>query len=152
MTVLIEALANLFKCDVNALQEHLNHPLAINKIDEFMKDKRLRTTYFDKHGAKKEVKYSKMSLKAASQQEAYEGYLGISVRVHFYCRHRIRLLYPGLKCVSDLGKNGHAKHYPVELLEIFEDGGDKEKSQLSWSAGFDLNVCGFSKCPYCTVY
>jgi len=153
MVVLTDALASLFKCEVNALQEHLNHPLAVNKVDAFMKDKRLRTTYLNRYGTKKEVKYTKLSLKSATQQEAYEGYLGISVRVHFYCRHRIRLLFPSLKCVSELNQKGNAKHYPIELLEIFADEEDnKEKAQLSWSSGFDLNVCGFSKCPYCTVY
>ena len=104
MVVLTDALASLFKCEVNALQEHLNHPLAVNKVDAFMKDKRLRTTYLNRYGTKKEVKYTKLSLKSATQQEAYEGYLGISVRVHFYCRHRIRLLFPSLKCVSELNK------------------------------------------------
>lgn len=41
---------------------------------------------------------------------------------HYYVRHRIRLVYPKLKCVMEYQSNGHhSKYYPIELLELFEE-------------------------------
>ena len=38
-----------------------------------------------------------------------------------YCRHRIRLMFPRLKCLIESTKSGHQKYYPLELVEIYED-------------------------------
>ena len=56
---------------------------------------------------------------SANLQRAYEGYLGVTVQQHFYCRHRIRLMYPRLRCVIEYGNKAHNKYYPLELLELF---------------------------------
>lgn len=117
-TNLLEAVAKLFKCQVIALHEYLNHPLAENKLNDFLKEKKLRTCYLNKNLERKEVKYGAISLRSSDQQPAYEGYLSVTVQQHFYCRHRIRLMYPRLRCVVEYGKGGHNKYYPLELLEI----------------------------------
>jgi hypothetical protein len=55
--------------------------MAINKINEFMKGKKLRTTYTNRHDLHKEVKFGGFSLRTAEDQPAYEGYLGIKVNL-----------------------------------------------------------------------
>ena len=129
---LIDELTKLFKCEKNALQDYLNHPASINKVDEHLKGLRLRTTYFSRTGERKEIKYATISLKSAMEQHAYEGYLNVSVQQHFYCRHRIRLMYPRLKCVVEYQKSGHYKYYPLELLEIVPSEEIAATSSTSW--------------------
>jgi len=116
---LLDALSKLLNCEIVALHDYMNHPLAGNKIDGFLKDKNIRTTYFNRAREQKIVSFGGFSMKPACQQAAYEGYLGVSVQQHFYCRHRIRLMYPRLRCVIEYGKSGHNKYYPLELLELF---------------------------------
>jgi len=74
-TPLIEALAKHFSVNQKALEDYLNHPLITTKVDEFMKDKHLRTIYKNKAGEYSDVKYSRLSLKSAHEQFAYNGYL-----------------------------------------------------------------------------
>ena len=40
------------------------------------------------------------------------------MRQHFYCRHRIRLEYPNMKCVIEEHNNGHRKCFLIELLDV----------------------------------
>lgn len=81
MTVaLIEALTKLLSCSAVDLQEQLNHPNAINKVEQFLKGKTLRTSYLNRNDEKKDVCFSSLSLKAAQNLHAYEGYLGVTVR------------------------------------------------------------------------
>lgn len=74
---LTSALSKLFGCEPKNLAEYLNHPESINRASEFLKGKKLRTTYFDKNNETKEVKFGGISLKPCSQTYAFEGYLGI---------------------------------------------------------------------------
>jgi hypothetical protein len=45
----------------------------------------------------------------------------ISIAAHFYARHRIRLLYPYLPCVTEHFKKGEDRFYPMELLELVKE-------------------------------
>ena len=72
---LIEVLIATFKCNRSALQDKLNHPLALNKVLSIIRGNQLQTIYKDRNGRKKEVKCSWLSIKPASSQPAYEGYL-----------------------------------------------------------------------------
>ena len=123
----------------NALQDYLNHPSAVNKVDERLKGCRLRTTYLTKTGERKEIKYGTISLKSAMEQHAYEGYLNVTVQQHYYCRHRIRLMYPRLKCVAEPGKSGHYKYYPLELLEIITSEDIYTPTDYNWPCSIDNN-------------
>ncbi|KAL3081146.1 hypothetical protein niasHS_012672 [Heterodera schachtii] len=44
----------------------------------------------------------------------------VKVQQYFYIKHRIRLLYPQLKCIVEYHNKGHCKYYPLELLAIEE--------------------------------
>ena len=84
-TPLLNALAKHLGCDEAALQEKLNHPLAFEKANDFIRGKQLRTNYLDNNGMQKDIKGSdsRIGLKSAREQHAYEGFLGITVEVIF---------------------------------------------------------------------
>ena len=81
---LLEAICKLFNCSPIALTEILNHPAASIRIQDFLQNKQIRTNYINRDERKKEVLYSRLSLKNASTQHAYEGYLNVSVSVQAY--------------------------------------------------------------------
>lgn len=66
---------------------------------------------------------SHLTVMGADQCKAYEGKLGVTVRQHYYCRHRISLMYPSLPLIAVQVKNGHYKYLPAELVTIARDGG-----------------------------
>jgi hypothetical protein len=80
VVALVDALAKLLSCSPLDLQEQLNHPCAINKVEQFLRDKSLRTSYLNRNEEKKDVRFSALSLKPAQNLHAYEGYLGVTVR------------------------------------------------------------------------
>ncbi|KAL3068191.1 hypothetical protein niasHS_016437 [Heterodera schachtii] len=133
MPPLTTALSNLLNCKAENLAEYLNNPEAVNKASAYLRGKKLKTTYSNKGGTTKEVEFGNFSLKSASETYAFEGFLGMcpfckhsltlessEVKVHqyFYIKHRIRLLYPQLKCIVEYHSKGHCKYYPLELLAI----------------------------------
>jgi len=73
---LTTALSNLLLCEPKNLAEFLNNPEVVNRVNEFLRGKKLRTTYLDKNNLTKEVKFGSLSLKSASEIYAFEGYLG----------------------------------------------------------------------------
>jgi hypothetical protein len=80
---LTTALSELLACDPKQLAEHFNNPFVISKVTEYLKGKRLETTYLDKDGDKKEVTFGNISLKAVCDTDAFEGYLGIPINHSF---------------------------------------------------------------------
>lgn len=80
---LLKVLSKLLDCEVSALQEKLNHPINLQKVNDFLQGKHLRTSYMDNNGQYKDINGSlcKIGTKSAREQHAYEGYLGISVEV-----------------------------------------------------------------------
>lgn len=79
-TQLLEAICKFFNCQPLGLSEILNHPTASLKLEEFLNNKRIRTNYLNREERKKEIKFTRLSLKNASNQHAYEGYLNVTVR------------------------------------------------------------------------
>ena len=49
---------------------------------------------------------------------AYNGYLGVTVRQHYYAHHRLRLRHPYMPCVIAYGGKNHRSFYPLEVLGI----------------------------------
>ena len=83
---LLEAICKLFSCEPIALAEILNHPAASIRLQDFLRSKQIRTNYLNRDERKKEVLYSRLSLKNASAQHAYEGYLNVTVSVNAHFR------------------------------------------------------------------
>ncbi|KAL3112588.1 hypothetical protein niasHT_018599 [Heterodera trifolii] len=133
MPPLTTALSKLLNCKAENLAEYLNNPEAVNKASAYLRGKKLKTTYSNKGGTTKEVEFGNFSLNSASETYAFEGFLGkcpfcrhsltlesseVKVHQYFYIKHRIRLLYPQLKCIVEYHSKGHCKYYPLELLAI----------------------------------
>ena len=76
LTPLTVALSKLLHCEPKNLQEYLNNPLSKNYVEEYLKGKKLLTTYCDKQGEQKEVKFGGITLKSAAELYAFEGFLG----------------------------------------------------------------------------
>ena len=76
---LIEAICKLLNCEPIALAEILNHPSASIRLQDYLHNKQIRTNYMNRDEHKKEVKFSRFSIKNASTQHAYEGYLNVTV-------------------------------------------------------------------------
>jgi hypothetical protein len=127
MANLIETLSGHFNCKSQRdVVELLNHPIYLQRACDFLKHKKLETTYADRSGEIKTLEFEDFSLLDATQQKAYNNYLRITVQQHFYCRHRIRLIYAGAKCVAAYSKQRRSLgHYPPELLRIkLDEGGE----------------------------
>ena len=73
---LCDAVAKLLNCEVVALHDYLNHPAALLRVHDYLKDKHLRTTYYNRNLQRKDVKFHSIAMKSAAEQHAYEVYLG----------------------------------------------------------------------------
>jgi hypothetical protein len=118
MKNLLESIAEFLQCDISQLQDRLYHPSTEMKVADFLKDKKITTTYYSRSGEQKDVKFDGFCLKSSEDQKAYEGFLGVTVQQHFYCRHRIRLEWPRIRCVVENSNHRHNKYFPPELLTI----------------------------------
>jgi hypothetical protein len=100
---LTTALAEHLTCDPKQLSEQLNNPFVISKITEYLKDKKLETTYLDKTGAKKQITFGNISLRAVCDTDAFEGYLGFSIHHSYYFPSFFRSQTPSifLRQISD---------------------------------------------------
>lgn len=130
MANLIENFCELLKCKPTELSDALNHPINIEKVNNFLSNcKNIETTYRDKDNALKLLVFEALAKENSANQNAYNGYLRISVQQHYYIRHRIRLLHPSIKCVAAraIGTNRALGYYPPELLRIKEEGEEDDE-------------------------
>jgi hypothetical protein len=74
MTSLLKALTNLLGCEVSSLYDHMNHPVEMKKIMDFLKGKKLRAVYNEDNRI---VKFGGFSKKSAKDLHAYNGYLNM---------------------------------------------------------------------------
>lgn len=112
-------LSRLFNCRETELADTLNHPINVQKASEYLQGKSLETSYSDRDGEHRALDFNGFSTHNSAQQMAYNGYLRITVQQHFYIRHRIRLLYPNIKCIMAYAKSGRAMgYYPAELIRL----------------------------------
>ncbi|KAL3083619.1 hypothetical protein niasHS_008273 [Heterodera schachtii] len=126
---LTAALSKLLNCKPENLAEYLNNPEAVNKATAYLSGKKLKTTYQGRDCKTKEVK----------------------VHQYFYIKHRIRLLYPQLKCIVEYHNKGHCKYYPLELLAI-EESADSEPTEKPAAETDYLDYLNFRSGWQSTLY
>lgn len=105
-------------CQVKNLNDKLNHPENLDKVNKLLHGKNLVTLYKNHIGEHKEFAYGGLSKKSARCQMAYNGFKNVTVDQHFYVRHRISLQFSSNPCVIEKCKNGHMCFYPLELVGI----------------------------------
>ncbi|KAI1694750.1 hypothetical protein Ddc_21847 [Ditylenchus destructor] len=120
MSSLIETLCALFQCKPLKLREILKHPHKREQVRQYFEGKTFRTTYLEHNH---NIKFGNLTIQGADKLFAYEGYLGVTVQQHFYCRHRIRVCHACLPCVVVYGNKGHKSFYPLELISMEEKEG-----------------------------
>ena len=74
---LLDAFCDLLDCQLNELQEKLNHPNCILVANEFLEGKTLRTNYLNKKNEYTPIKNAKIGYKSARDEYAYEGFFKI---------------------------------------------------------------------------
>ena len=62
------------------------------------------------------VRADDFSVENANNAYAYNGYLGITVRMHYFSKHDRKLRYPYLPCVMEFGGGQHVSYFPLEIL------------------------------------
>ena len=98
----------------------LNNPVLKDRAVEFLKGKTFRTMHLKFHN--KLVVVGNLSIAGADQTMAYEGFMDrMTVRQHFYGRHKIRLLYPSFPCAVVYKLKGHNAYYPLEVLTLAQE-------------------------------
>lgn len=135
MTIpLINLLSTLLNCPKEKVAAKLSDPLVRNAVNNLLEGRTLRTTYRNRQGNCRLFRFGKLTEKSADVLFAYGGYLGkyqknlfhtgtilinftgLTVQQHFYARHRIRLQFPELYCVSERTLKGHPRNYPIGMI------------------------------------
>ena len=113
-------IANFLECHRRELLFKLEDALVRAKVVRHFEDRRLITTYKNKDGNYKEFNLRDISLKGADEQYAYNGYMSITVRQHYFVRHDIALRYPANPCAIEItGKaNQHYNYFPLETVRL----------------------------------
>jgi hypothetical protein len=103
-------------CEANQLPGLLQKPEALKFVHTYLVDAPLTTGHLKRRN--RYVSFSGLSLKGADKQYAYNGYLGVTVEQHMYCKHRFSLSYPTMPCVEERTRSGHVNYYPIECLRL----------------------------------
>jgi hypothetical protein len=110
---LVAYICRLLGCEEYELPSLLSKPSGRVLVEKALADRKLYTTYGDKM---REITFHGLS-HSDSRTMAYNGYLGVTVRMHFYVKYRIRLAHPALPLVVYVDKESkHRSFYPMELL------------------------------------
>jgi len=116
MSSLVEALCNRFGCCDHILHQVLDTDEGRELLEVFLRNFTLATTHLGRRNFI--VKCDRLTKDGAQDLKAYRGFMGITVRQHYYARHRIHLRYPLLPCVCVYGGNDHESYFPMEVLCI----------------------------------
>lgn len=113
-------IANFLECHRRELFVKLEDALVRSKVVRHFEGRRLITTYKNKDGNYKEFVLRDISLKGADEQYAYNGYMSITVKQHYFVRHDIVLHYPANPCAVEItGKeNQHYNYFPLETVRL----------------------------------
>ena len=120
MSTLDVCIANYINCHRRELFVKLSDPTNHSKVVQHFEGMRLITAYKNKEGKYKEFVLRDISLKGADEQYAYNGFMGITVKQHYFVRHDFVLRYPVNPCAIEItGKNDqHYNYFPLETVKL----------------------------------
>uniref|UniRef100_A0A914I9F1 Thymidine kinase, cytosolic n=1 Tax=Globodera rostochiensis TaxID=31243 RepID=A0A914I9F1_GLORO len=117
---LIDYLCKQYKCSIQELHvllQNLEHRRAI--VEHLRSSNvQLRTNHLRPPVRNFGVRCSDLSVLGAHLAPAYRGYLGITVRMHYYVKHSMRLRHANLPCVIEYGGGDHKTFFPLEVLSV----------------------------------
>ena len=120
MTSLDLVISNYLSCDRRELYEKLKDTSIHSKVVRHFEGRLLVTTYKNKEGKYKEFILKDISYKGADEQYAYNGFMEMTVKQHFFARHEIKLRFPFNPCAIEItGKtNQHYNYFPLETVKL----------------------------------
>ena len=130
MTTILIQCARKLNCTLKNLRDYLNHPQDREKALKFLMDRKVRTTYKDRNGIKREFFIRGITKQGANSLPAYgrlPRVFNVTIAQHFYARRRIRLKHPYLPCIIEHFSVGEHRYYPMELLEFAEEKNEENK-------------------------
>uniref|UniRef100_A0A183CA94 PAZ domain-containing protein n=1 Tax=Globodera pallida TaxID=36090 RepID=A0A183CA94_GLOPA len=116
---LIDYLCHHCSCSVQELHVLLQNLEQRRVIVEHLRSNvRLRTNHIRPPIRNFGVRCNDLSVLGAHLAPAYRGYLGITVRMHYYVKHNLRLRHANLPCVIEYGGGDHKTFFPLEVLSV----------------------------------
>ncbi|KAL3106312.1 hypothetical protein niasHT_017187 [Heterodera trifolii] len=100
---LVEHLCKRFNCSAHELHVLFRNLEKRRDIVEHLRSAQLRTAHLRPFVRNFPVRCNDLSILDAHSAPAYRGFLGITVRMHYYIKHGIRLHHPNLPCVVEFG-------------------------------------------------
>ncbi|KAL3084276.1 hypothetical protein niasHS_009764 [Heterodera schachtii] len=95
---LVDHLCKRFKCSAHELHVLFKSLEKRRDIVEHLRSVQLRTAHLRPSVRNFPVRCNDLSILDTHSAPAYRGYLGITVRMHYYIKHGIRLRHPNLPC------------------------------------------------------
>ncbi|KAL3083843.1 hypothetical protein niasHT_030502 [Heterodera trifolii] len=117
---LVDHLCKKFECSAKRIARAVQgFDEGAAKLLKHLRSAQLRTAHLRTTIRNFPVCCNDLSILDAHSAPAYKGYLGITVRMHYYIKHGIRLRHPNLPCVVEFGGGDHKTFFPIEVLSIF---------------------------------
>ncbi|KAL3095047.1 hypothetical protein niasHT_023023 [Heterodera trifolii] len=99
---LVDHLCKRFKCSAHELHVLFKSIEKRRDIVEHLRSVQLRTAHLRPSVRNFPVRCNDLSILDIHSAPAYRGYLGITVRMHYYIKHGIRLRHPNLPCMYSI--------------------------------------------------
>ncbi|KAL3108902.1 hypothetical protein niasHT_011452 [Heterodera trifolii] len=99
---LVDHLCKRFKCSAHELHVLFKSIEKRRDIVEHLRSVQLRTAHLRPSVRNFPVRCNDLSILDTHSAPAYRGYLGITVRMHYYIKHGIRLRHPNLPCMYSI--------------------------------------------------
>ncbi|KAL3121695.1 hypothetical protein niasHT_006201 [Heterodera trifolii] len=119
---LIDFLCQHYKCSIKELHVLLQTLNKRREVSEMLRSQlQLRTNHLRPAWKNFRVHCNELTIHPAQTAYALRGYLGITVRIYYYVKHGIKLVYPQLPCVLQFGGGDHCSLFPLECLSVIKD-------------------------------
>jgi hypothetical protein len=116
---LLDHLCRKYDCNIQQLQLLLFNIEARRRIiAELREGFELRTTHLHPTTQNIQLRCDDFSCQTATNVFAFNGFLNITVRQYFFCKHKLSLRYPFLPCLIVFGGGKHRSYYPIEVIAV----------------------------------
>ncbi|KAL3102491.1 hypothetical protein niasHS_001233 [Heterodera schachtii] len=115
---LVDHLCKRFKCSAHELHVLFKSIEKRRDIVEHLRSVQLRTAHLRPSVRNFPVRCNDLSILDTHSAPAYRGYLGITVRMHYYIKHGIRLRHPNLPCVRGANTEYNPRRFHAIIMRI----------------------------------
>ena len=116
---LIDHLCRQFQCNLQQLQLLLFNIDARRRIIAHLREGfELRTSHLRPATLNIPLNCDDFSCQTATNVFAFNGFLNITVRQYYFCKHKLSLRHPYLPCLIVFGGGKHRSYYPLEVVAV----------------------------------